>query len=85
MATNPLTIAAEFISCAKLAHDYIAAKKCVAQSLTEMQAAGVDNGSAIHMLSTALVSFATNHPSDHEHLIHSFAELEERKKALSAG
>jgi hypothetical protein len=68
-----------------LARDYIEAKKCVAQSLAEMEAAGIDDRAAIHMLSTALVSFAMNDTSAHEHLIHSFAELEEQRKALSGG
>ena len=77
MAANPLTIAAGFVRLALARAD---AQQCVDQSLAEMKAAGIDESTAITMLSTALVSSAMNDASDHENLFHGFIELEERKK-----
>jgi hypothetical protein len=54
MTTNPLTITAISLA-ARDTHDYIKDKKCLYQSLAELQKAGVDDGTAIHMLCTALV------------------------------
>ena len=82
MPANPLTIAANFVQNARQVNNPSQAETCVDGSLADMKAAGIDERSAITMLSTALVSSAMNTAADHSNLIHAFIELEKRKAAL---
>jgi hypothetical protein len=83
MPKDPRTIAAEFVQRARLVNDYLEAKPCVVEALVDMKAAGVDERSAITMLSTALTSSGmNNNVVDPPNLLHTFTELEKRKASL---
>jgi len=83
MADNILKTIGEFVESAKAAgSDHAKIKNCVDAGLGALAAHSVPRDWAVHMLSSAVTSYAMNHDKDVPELIHVFAELENRKSPV---
>jgi hypothetical protein len=86
---NVLIVIAEFVREARAADNASKATSCVDDGLARVQACGLSKDSAIHMLTTAIVSTSVNKaaltapPADphSDNLFRVFMELEQRRKA----
>jgi hypothetical protein len=79
-AHNVLIEVAAFVDQARVADDRNKIASCVNDGLARIQTFSMPENDAIHMMTTAIVSFFMQNKADSDNLFQVFIELEQRRK-----